>query len=64
MEEKLTSLFHHTIVSRENQLFHAKNTQGEIKMKQEEIRKYIQEMLDRADMRVLRIIYRVLIGLK
>lgn len=33
-------------------------------MKQEEIRKYIQEMLDRADMRVLRIIYRVLIGLK
>lgn len=33
-------------------------------MKQEEIRKYIDEMLDRADMRVLRIIYRVLIGLK
>lgn len=33
-------------------------------MKQEEIRKYIQEMLDRADMRVLRIIYRVLIGMK
>lgn len=33
-------------------------------MKQEEIRKYIEEMLDRADIRVLRIIYRVLIGLK
>ena len=33
-------------------------------MKQEEIRKYIQEMLERADMRVLRIIYRVLIGMK
>lgn len=33
-------------------------------MKREEIRKYIDEMLDRADMRVLRIIYRVLLGLK
>lgn len=32
-------------------------------MKQEEIRKYIEEMLERADMRVLRIIYRMLINL-
>lgn len=33
-------------------------------MKQEEIRRYIDEMLDRADMRVLRIIYRVLLGIR
>ena len=33
-------------------------------MKQEEIRRYIDEMLDWADVRVLRIIYRVLLGLK
>ena len=32
-------------------------------MKQEEIRKYIEEMLAEADMRVLRVIYRVLLGL-
>ena len=29
----------------------------------EQIRKYIDQMLDRADVRVLRIIYRVLLGL-
>ena len=32
-------------------------------MNRTEIRKYIDQMLDRADMRVLRIIYRVLLGL-
>lgn len=32
-------------------------------MNNSEIRKYIDEMLDRADVRVLRIIYRVLLGL-
>lgn len=32
-------------------------------MNSKEIRKYIDEMLDRADFRVLRIIYRVLLGL-
>ena len=32
-------------------------------MNNSEIRKYIDQMLDRADMRVLRIIYRVLLGL-
>lgn len=32
-------------------------------MNNSEIRKYIDEMLDRADLRVLRIIYRVLLGL-
>lgn len=32
-------------------------------MNNHEIRKYIDEMLDRADVRVLRIIYRVLLGL-
>lgn len=53
-----------TIQLWKNQLFSRKNEKEQIKMKQEEIRKYIDEMLDRADMRVLRIIYRVLIGLK
>lgn len=33
-------------------------------MKREEIRKYIEEMLDEASDRVLWIIYRVLLGLK
>ena len=32
-------------------------------MNRTEIRKYVDEMLDRADIRVLRIIYRVLLGL-
>lgn len=32
-------------------------------MNNSEIRKYIDQMLDRADARVLRIIYRVLLGL-
>lgn len=32
-------------------------------MNNSEIRKYIDQMLDLADMRVLRIIYRVLLGL-
>ena len=32
-------------------------------MNNSEIRKYIDQMLDRADVRVLRIIYRVLMGL-
>lgn len=32
-------------------------------MKQEEIRRYIEEMLEKADERVLRIIYRMLIDL-
>ena len=32
-------------------------------MNKSEIRKYIDQMLDRADVRVLRIIYRVLLGL-
>lgn len=32
-------------------------------MNRTEIRKYIDQMLDRADVRVLRIIYRVLLGL-
>lgn len=32
-------------------------------MNNSEIRKYIDQMLDRADVRVLRIIYRVLLGL-
>lgn len=32
-------------------------------MSEKQIRKYIDEMLDRANVRVLRIIYRVLLGL-
>ena len=32
-------------------------------MNNSEIRKYIDQMLDRSDVRVLRIIYRVLLGL-
>ncbi len=32
-------------------------------MKQEEIRRYIEEMLAEADIGVLRVIYRVLLGL-
>lgn len=32
-------------------------------MNNSEIRKYIDQMLDRADVRVLRIVYRVLLGL-
>lgn len=56
-------MLHHTIGLRENQRFRAKNIEGEIKMKQEEIREYILEMLEGADMRVLRIVYRLLLDM-
>lgn len=33
-------------------------------MQAEEIRKYIDEMLDGSDVRILRIVYRILLGMK
>ena len=53
----MSSLYHNTIALRENQCFRAKNIEGEIKMKQEEIREWIMGMLEKASLEQLRQIY-------
>ena len=65
MNASLKHLFassYNTVV--EISIIFTKKTRKElVKMKQEEIRRYIEEMLEEADIGVLRVIYRVLLGL-